>query len=93
MIDDWRAKWSAASDTYVEFPFGFVQVAIIIHSLVFCLKGGLIHPFLLVFVAPLHKIGRCYEAEICAILLPLRCSFRWYPFLPGSKFSDSGRKP
>lgn len=27
MIDDWRAKWSAASDTYVEFPFGFVQLA------------------------------------------------------------------
>ena len=37
--------------------------------------------------------GRCYEAEICAILLLLRCSFRWYPFLPKSKFSDSGRKP
>ena len=37
--------------------------------------------------------GRCYEAEICAILLLLRCSFRWYPFLPKSKFSDFGRKP
>ena len=28
----------------------------------------------------LHS-GRCYEAEICAILLPLRCSFRWHQFL------------
>ena len=27
------------------------------------------------FVAFLLEIGRCYEAEICAILLPLRCSF------------------
>ena len=24
--------------------------------------------------------GRCYEAEICAILLPLRCPLGWYPF-------------
>ena len=24
----------------------------------------------------LHVIGRCYENEICAILLLLRCSFR-----------------
>ena len=37
--------------------------------------------------------GRCYEAEICAILLPLRCSFRWYPFWPKSKFSFFGQKP
>ena len=37
--------------------------------------------------------GRCYGAKICAILLLLRCSFRWYPFLPKSKFSDFGRKP
>ena len=37
--------------------------------------------------------GRCYEAEICAILLLLRCSFIWYPFWPKSNFSDSGRKP
>ena len=26
--------------------------------------------------------ARRYEAEICAILLPLRCSFTWYHFLP-----------
>ena len=25
--------------------------------------------------------GRCYEAEICVILLLLRNPFRWYPFL------------
>ena len=37
--------------------------------------------------------GRCYGAEICAILLLLRCSFRWYPFLAKSKFSDFGQKP
>ena len=33
------------------------------------------------------------RAEICTILLLLRCSFRWYPFLPKSKFSDFGQKP
>ena len=37
--------------------------------------------------------GRCYEAESCAILLPLRCAFAWYAFLPKFKFSISGRKP
>ena len=37
--------------------------------------------------------GRSYEAESCAILLLLRCSFRWYPFWPKSKFSDFGQKP
>ena len=40
----------------------------------------------------LHS-GRCYEAEICIILLLLRCPFIWYPFLPNSKFSDFGQKP
>ena len=30
----------------------------------------------------LLQSGRCYEAEICTILLPLRCSFRWTPCLP-----------
>ena len=25
--------------------------------------------------------GRCYEAEMCAILLPLRCAFAWNFFL------------
>ena len=35
----------------------------------------------------LHS-GRCYEAEICAILFLLRCPFMWYHFLPKSKFSD-----
>ena len=33
------------------------------------------------FVAFLLLTGKCYEAEICAILLLLRCSFQWYPFL------------
>ena len=37
--------------------------------------------------------GRCYEAEICAILILLRCSFYWYHFRPKSKFSDFGQKP
>ena len=38
--------------------------------------------------------GKSYEAEICVILLLLRCAFRsWYTFLPKSKFSVSGRKP
>ena len=40
----------------------------------------------------LHS-GRCYEAEICAILFLLRCPFIWYHFLPMSKFSDFGQKP
>ena len=31
--------------------------------------------------------GTCYEAEICAVLLPLRCAFAWYDFLPKSKLS------
>ena len=29
--------------------------------------------------------GRCYEAEICAILLLLRCPFRWYLFVSKSQ--------
>ena len=29
----------------------------------------------------LLRTGRCCEAENCAILLPLKCAFRWYPFL------------
>ena len=45
------------------------------------------------FVVLLLQNGRCYEAEICAILLLLRCPFRWNPFLPKSKFSDFGQKP
>ena len=45
------------------------------------------------FEASLLLAGRCYEAEICAILLLLRCPFVWYPFWPKSKFSVSGRKP
>ena len=46
------------------------------------------------FVVLLLLTGRCCGAEICAILLLLRCPFRWYPFfLPKSNFSDSGQKP
>ena len=37
--------------------------------------------------------GRCYEAEICTILFPLRYSFARYSFLPKPKFSDFGQKP
>ena len=40
----------------------------------------------------LHS-GRCYEAEICTILFPLRCAIVWYDYLTKSKFSDSGQKP
>ena len=32
------------------------------------------------FVVLLLIAGRCYEAEIYAILVLLRCSFRWYHF-------------
>ena len=32
------------------------------------------------FVVFLLLTGMCYEAEICAILLLLRCSFIWYLF-------------
>ena len=45
------------------------------------------------FVVLLLLTGRCYEVEICTILLLLRCPFRWNPFLPKSKFSDFGQKP
>ena len=46
--------------------------------------------FVVVLLLP---TGKSYEADICVILLLLRCSFRWYPFLPKSKSSISGRKP
>ena len=39
------------------------------------------------FVVLLLLTGRCYEAEICAIVFLLRCPFIWYPFWPKSKFS------
>ena len=45
------------------------------------------------FVVLLLHAGRCYEGEICDILLPLRCGFVWYHFLPKLKFSDFGQKP
>ena len=41
----------------------------------------------------LFLAGRCYEAEISTILLLLKYAFAWYPFLPRSNFSVSGRKP
>ena len=28
----------------------------------------------------LHRSGRCYKAEIYAILFPLRCAIAWYLF-------------
>ena len=41
----------------------------------------------------LHS-GRCYEAEIYAILFLLRCPFiRYHFFWPKSNFSDFGQKP
>ena len=45
------------------------------------------------FVFFLLEDGRCYEVEICAILLLLRCPFRWNPFSQKSKFSDFVQKP
>ena len=36
--------------------------------------------------------GRYYEAEICTILFPLRCSLKWYHFLPKSNLTFFGRK-
>ena len=41
----------------------------------------------------LLQSGRCYEAETCTILSPLRCAIAWYSFLLKSKFSDSGQQP
>ena len=35
----------------------------------------------------LLNAGRCYEAEICAILLPFRIAVAWYEFFPSSKVS------
>ena len=37
--------------------------------------------------------GKCYRAENCTILFPLRCTIAWHSFLRKSKFSDSGQKP
>ena len=37
--------------------------------------------------------GRCYEAEICAILLLSRSPFRWYPCFLNSVRSFFGPKP
>ena len=45
------------------------------------------------FVVFLLQSGRCYKAEICTVLFPLRCAIAWYYFFPKSKFSDSGQKP
>ena len=45
------------------------------------------------FIVLLLQNGRCYEAEICAILLLLRCPFQWYPCLPKSDCSVFGQKP
>ena len=34
------------------------------------------------FFVLLFPAERCYRAQICAILILLRCSFKRYPFLP-----------
>ena len=44
------------------------------------------------FVVLLLLNVRCYEAEICAILLPLRCALALCQYLSKSKFSVSGQK-
>ena len=44
------------------------------------------------FVVFLLLVGRCYEAEICTILFPLRCAFTCL-FFAESNFSVSSRKP
>ena len=44
------------------------------------------------FVVLLLLAGRCYEAEICTIMLPLRTALAWYHFWPKSKFSRFWRK-
>ena len=41
------------------------------------------------FAGFLLPTGRCYGAEICTILLLLRCSFRWYAFLPKSFLAEN----
>ena len=44
-------------------------------------------------MAFLHFTGRCYAAEICAILVPFRYAFAWYHSSQKSKISICGRKP
>ena len=44
------------------------------------------------FVVLLLLAGRCYEAEICAIMLPLRSALAWNHFWQKSKFSVFGQK-
>ena len=36
---------------------------------------------------------KCYESEICTILLRLRYAFAWYTFVAIVKISVSGKKP
>ena len=55
-------------------------------------SGDVLYP-LLSFRTHNSSLEGAYGAEICTILLLLRCSFRWYPCLPKSKFSDFGQKP
>ena len=49
--------------------------------------------FEVILCGPFTLHWKVRRAQICTILLLLRCSFRWYPFLPKSKFSDFGQKP
>ena len=50
-------------------------------------QGHFLWPFYILLA------GRCYEAEICAILLLLRFALYGILFCPKSNFSDSGQKP
>ena len=45
------------------------------------------------FVVLLLQDGRCYEAEICTILLLLRCLSYGVLFGQSQKISDFGQKP
>ena len=45
------------------------------------------------FVVLLLRNGRCYDAEICGILLLLICTFAWNHVLLKSEVSVFGRKP
>ena len=78
-----RPCWSSRTSSRVTTSTGQLGVLHVYN----CEKVG---PYFAVLL--LHS-GRCYEAEICAILFLLRFPFIWYPFWPKSNFSVFGQKP
>ena len=88
-----QAKPSSVCRKYVgggenpTYSLIFLELFLYLHSKAFWPKLSSI------FVVPLLRNGRCYEAEIWTFLLLLICAFAWNLFLLKSNFSVFGRKP